>query len=86
VVLRLRRAYYDKRIAELDEQIEQAEDTLRRADFDQLSQEHQQLSIQLLHTELGAHYRDLPRTTIRGENLPEGRHVPELRQGLSGAA
>ncbi len=37
VVLRLQRAYYDKRIAELDQQIVQVENELRRADFDQLT-------------------------------------------------
>jgi len=36
VVLRLQRAYYDKRIAELEAQLKQVENEMRRADFDQL--------------------------------------------------
>jgi hypothetical protein len=73
VVLGLQRAYYDKRIAELDEQIEQAEDTLRQADFDQLAQEHQRLSVQVLHAELGARYSGLPRTTYKEETYRRGK-------------
>jgi AAA domain/Protein of unknown function (DUF2726) len=73
VVLRLQRAYYDKRIAELDGQIGQAEDELRRADFDKLAQEHQQLSVQFLHAELGTRYEDLPRTTYEKDTYRRGK-------------
>jgi hypothetical protein len=58
VVLRLQRAYYDKRITELSKQIERIEGTLRRASFDQLVQEHHQLSVDVLHAHLGARYRE----------------------------
>ena len=57
VVLRLQRAFYDKRIAELEGQLMQIEDELRRADFDRLVREHQELSIQALSAALGARYR-----------------------------
>lgn len=56
VVLRLQRAYYDKRIAELDAEIERLDKELHRVDFDGLSGEHQRLSTQVLHAELGARY------------------------------
>lgn len=56
VVLRLQRAYYDKRIAELDAEIERLDKELHRADFDGLAAEHQRLSAQVLHAELGARY------------------------------
>jgi hypothetical protein len=58
VVLRLQMAYYYKRIAELERDIEQVEDQLQRADFEQLSRQHQQLSVQFLHAELAARYRE----------------------------
>ena len=67
-VLRLQRAYYDKRIAELDGEIEQCDRRLQQADFDELAREHQQLSVQLLHAELGERYRGLPRTTYRQDD------------------
>ncbi len=68
VVLRLQRVYYAKRIAELDEQIGQAEDELRRADFDQLARECQQLSVQVLRAHLGARYRSRSRTTYQEDS------------------
>ena len=57
VVLRLQLAYYHKRIAELEREIGRVEDELRRADFEQLSRQHHQLSVQFLHSELAARYR-----------------------------
>ncbi|HTI27615.1 MAG TPA: AAA domain-containing protein [Kutzneria sp.] len=57
VVLRLQLAYYTKRIAELEWEVEQADDRLRCGDFDRLAWEHQQLSVQFLHTELAELYR-----------------------------
>ncbi|TCK26393.1 AAA domain-containing protein [Pseudonocardia endophytica] len=56
VVLRLQRAYYDKRIAELQAEIDSAEETLRTADFDRLADEHQDLSGRALRTALDARY------------------------------
>lgn len=73
VVLRLQRAYYDKRIAELDEEIEQCENKLRRADFDRLAREHQQLSIQFLHAELGSRYQARSRTTYQQDTYKRGK-------------
>jgi AAA domain/Protein of unknown function (DUF2726) len=57
VVLRLQLAYYRKRIAELEREIGRLEDDLRRADFEQLSRQHQQLSVDFLHSELAARYQ-----------------------------
>jgi hypothetical protein len=51
VVLRLQLAYYHKRIVELEREIGRVEDQLRRADFEQLSRLHQQLSVQFLRTQ-----------------------------------
>jgi hypothetical protein len=57
-VLRLQQAYYHKRITELEREIGRVSDQLRRADFERLAQQHQQLSRQLLHAELAARYRE----------------------------
>ncbi|MBC6445795.1 AAA domain-containing protein [Actinokineospora xionganensis] len=57
VVLRLQRAYYDKKIAELEDQLRRTEDELRRADFDRLAAEHQGLAVQVLSAHLGTRYR-----------------------------
>jgi hypothetical protein len=62
VVLWPQRAYYEKRIAKLQAEIKQVEDTLRRMHFDRLVAEHQELSGQVLRAELAARYRGLPRT------------------------
>lgn len=72
VVLRLQLAYYHKRIAELERDIERVEDQLRRADFEQLSRQHQQLSAQFLHAELAARYRAAGRTDYRAESYRRG--------------
>jgi hypothetical protein len=73
VVLRLQRAFYDKRIADLDHEIGQVENELRRANFDQLTNEHQQLSAQALHAKLAARYSELPRTAFNEETYRQGR-------------
>ncbi|MGH3604116.1 MAG: AAA domain-containing protein [Pseudonocardiaceae bacterium] len=67
VVLRLQQAYYDKRIAELNGQLGQVEDELRRADFDRLVVEHQELSTRALSAALGARYKTLSRTTYSAQ-------------------
>ena len=72
VVLRLQLAYYHKRIAELEREIGRVEDQLRRADFEQLSRQHQQLSVQFLHAELAARYRESRRTTYRADSYRRG--------------
>ena len=58
VVLRLQLAYYHKRIAELEREIGRVEGQLRRADFEQLSRQHQQLSVQFLRAGLAARYQE----------------------------
>jgi hypothetical protein len=58
VVLRLQLAYYRKRIAELERDIEKLEARLRRGDFEQLSRQHHELSVRFLHAELAARYRE----------------------------
>ncbi len=64
VVLRLQLAYYHKRIAELEREIGHVEDELRRADFEELSRQHQQLSVQFLHSELAAPSEDIIWTVL----------------------
>lgn len=73
VVLRLQLAYYTKRIAELEREIELVEGRLRRADFDRISREHQQLSVQFLHAELAGRYRALGSTTYDAASYRTGR-------------
>ena len=68
VVLRLQLAYYHKRIAELEREIGRVEDELRRADFEQLSRQHHQLSVQFLHSELAARYRESQRATCHEDS------------------
>lgn len=60
VVLRLQLTYYHKRIAELEREIGRIDDALRRADFDELSRQHHELSVQFLHSELAARYQESP--------------------------
>ncbi|MBV9649896.1 MAG: AAA family ATPase [Pseudonocardiales bacterium] len=72
VVLRLQRAYYDKRIAELEGELDQVQDELRRADFNWLLEEHRELSIQALRAALGTRYKPLERTTYTAENYTLG--------------
>src|SRR5262249_46658654 len=56
VVLRLQRVFYDKRIAELTEELASADAALSNADFDGIVNEHRQLSIQALSAALGERY------------------------------
>jgi len=73
VVLRLQLAYYHKRIAELEREIGQVEDQLRRADFEQLSRQHQLQSVQFLHAELAARYRESRRTVYSADSYRRGK-------------
>jgi hypothetical protein len=73
VVLRLQRAYYDKRIAELQGQLGHVEKELRRADFDQLVEAHKELSARALHAALGARYKPLSRVTYSAQNYKLGK-------------
>jgi len=72
VVLRLQLAYYHKRIAELEREIGHVEDELRRADFEQLSRLHKQLSVQFLHSELAARYQESGRIAYRADSYRRG--------------
>jgi hypothetical protein len=72
VVLALQRAYYDRKIAELQRQIEHAEDELGRADFDGLAGDHQRLSAQALRSALQQRYATLKRTVYKQESYRLG--------------
>jgi AAA domain/Protein of unknown function (DUF2726) len=78
VVLRLQLAYYRKRIAELEREIGRVEDELRRADFEQLSRQHQQRSVQFLHSELAARYRESRRILYRADSYRRGMTFNEF--------
>jgi hypothetical protein len=80
VVLRLQLAYYHKRIAELERDIEQVEDQLRRADFEQLARQHQQLSVQFLHAELATRYRESRRTVYWADSYRRGKTFSDFIQ------
>lgn len=67
-VLELQRAYYDKRIAELEAELGRLDKELRHADFDRLVQVHQQLSLQTLSASLGARYRSLAPVEYSAKN------------------
>lgn len=73
IVLRLQLAYYHKRIAELEREIGRVEDDLRRADFEQLSRQHQQLSVQFLRSELATRYQDSHGTCYRADSYRLGK-------------
>ena len=72
-MLRLQVAYYHKRIAELEREIGRVEDELRRADFEQLSRQHHELSVQFLHSELAARYRESQRATYHEDSYRRGQ-------------
>lgn len=72
-VLRLQRAFYDRRITELTFRLEEADDELNRANFERLAEEHRVLSSQFLHAALGARYEDLPRTVYMAESYRQSR-------------
>ncbi|MRH86857.1 AAA family ATPase [Nocardia sp. SYP-A9097] len=62
VVLRIERLYYEKKIAELAQKIEQLSKALAGKRFDALSADQARLSRQLLEDALRARYDALPRT------------------------
>jgi hypothetical protein len=72
IVLRLQQAYYHKRIAELEREIDRVEHDLRRADFEQLSRQHQQLSVQFLDSELAARYQESRRISYSADSYRLG--------------
>jgi len=77
VVLRLQLAYYTKRIADLEREVAQADERLRRGDFDQISQEHQRLSVDFLHAELVDRYRR-PHTVYNERTYRLGKTFPNF--------
>jgi len=68
VVLALQRQFYAKRIGELERDIKQVNDELQRADFKQLSQQHQRLSTQVLSDKLAARYRGSRRARYQADS------------------
>ena len=80
VVLRLQLAYYHKRIAELEREIEQVEDQLRRADFEQLSRQHQQLSVHFMHSDLAVRYRESRGTVYQPDSYRRGKTFSDFIQ------
>jgi AAA domain-containing protein/uncharacterized protein DUF2726 len=78
VVLRLQLEFYRKRIAELEQEIGRLEDELRRADFEKLSRQHQELSVQFLHSALAARYRESRRTRYLADSYRVGPTFSEF--------
>ena len=78
VVVRLQRAYYEKRIAELDEQLRRLDDGLERAEFGALAEKHRDLSIRALRAELGSRYRNRPRKTYRQDKYKRGNEFQDF--------
>lgn len=73
VVLSLQRAYYDRRIAELEVESREVDEVLRRAEFDRLAAEHQELSVQVLSARLGGRYRQRSREVYQERTYRQGR-------------
>jgi hypothetical protein len=80
VVLQLQRAYYGRRIAELQAEAAHVDDQLRREDFDRLVTEHQELSAQALGASLGERYRELSRTTYSENSYRTGGRFRQFAQ------
>ena len=78
VVLRLQLAYYRKRIAELEREIKRLDNELRRANFDQLARQHQELSVQFLHSGLADRYRKSRGTRYHAESYRQGETFKEF--------
>jgi AAA domain/Protein of unknown function (DUF2726) len=80
VVLRLQRAYYDRRITELRAEIMQVESKLQRVHFDRLVAGHQELSGQTLRAALDARYRGLSRTSYRENSYQTGKTFQQFTE------
>ena len=79
VVVRLQRAYYDKRIAELDKRISACERILdEERKFKPLAEEHRQLSLQHLRHVLGTRYRGRSRKRFERDTFKQGRNFQEF--------
>jgi hypothetical protein len=72
VVLGLEQAYYERRIAELQAEVEQIERRLRLADFDQLAEEHRELSAEALRAALVERYNAGVRRTFSADRYRRG--------------
>lgn len=72
VVLGLQKAFYEKRLGELKQQVERLEGDLRRHDLDGLKDQHQQLSIARLSAALHARYAEVPAQTYREQTYTRG--------------
>jgi AAA domain/Protein of unknown function (DUF2726) len=72
VVLGLQRAYYEKRIAELERSVERLDRELERADFDELCRQHQKLSVHFLSAELAIRYQEFSGTRYKASSYRLG--------------
>ncbi|WP_020389697.1 AAA domain-containing protein [Kribbella catacumbae] len=68
VVLRLQRAFYEQRIAELKTQVDQVDSLLDRAAFESISAEHSQLSADVLRAALYARSKEAGSTRYTAAN------------------
>lgn len=73
VVLALQKSFYDKRIRELDAEVAKLDAHLADADFDDLTEEHQALSREVLDRRLGERYRTLEPRTYTEQDYRTGR-------------
>lgn len=69
VILRLQRAYYDRKIIDLEQQIVRHEAVLRRTDFATRANEHRELSIRALRAGLQERYAQLERVEFNEEKF-----------------
>lgn len=68
IVLQLQRAYYDRKIVELEQVVEQTTRALERADISGLSERHRLLSVQALQAALHQRYGASTRVTYKAED------------------
>ncbi|GAB3410199.1 AAA domain-containing protein [Flindersiella endophytica] len=69
VILRLQRAYYERKISELEKQIREHEAALQRTNFHARAGEHRDLSIQTLRAGLRHRYAQLSRVEYTQESF-----------------
>ncbi|MBQ0923475.1 AAA domain-containing protein [Saccharopolyspora endophytica] len=74
LVLALQRAYYRKRIGELESELDRLDSELEGAKFNDLAEEHQRLSTEKLHAELGDRYRSRNRRKYDHETYRQNRN------------
>jgi AAA domain/Protein of unknown function (DUF2726) len=78
VVLGLQQAYYRKRIEELKREINRLNEELRRANSDQLARQHQELSVQFLHSALADRYRKSRGAHYHAQSYRQGQAFKEF--------